>query len=311
MRSNARLTYTEVAAYLAQPAKPFAKNPALGEPLRNLYDVFQALYKARQLRGALDFDAPEMKARFDEHGRIATFVEQARNDAHRLIEECMIAANVQAARFLKKHKIPTLYRVHGQPEADRLDQLREFLKGFAIELPVGRPLTPEDLSAVLEQAAGKEEGHLIETVVGAHAAAGGVPAGEHRPLRAVAHGVCALHVADPPVSRPDRAPGHPACAAQRHGGSIACVALGDGCLRPAMLLQGAPCGRGHARCDVVAQVRVHAGQDRRGVRGAGHRSRGFRVVRAGGGRADRRADPCQRARLGLLQPRQVRLPDGG
>ncbi len=165
MRSAARLTYTEVAAYLAQPAKPFAKNPALGEPLKNLYDVFQALYKQRQLRGALDFDAPEMKARFDESGRIATFVEQARNDAHRLIEECMIAANVQAARFLKKHKIPTLYRVHGQPESDRLDQLREFLKGFAIELPVGRPLTPEDLSAVLEQAAGKEEGHLIETVV--------------------------------------------------------------------------------------------------------------------------------------------------
>ncbi len=168
MRSAARLTYTEVAAFLAQSppaAKPFAKGAALGEPLRHLYDVFQALYKARQQRGALDFDAPEMKARFDENGRIATFVEQSRNDAHRLIEECMIAANVQAARFLKKHKIPTLYRVHGQPEADRLEQLREFLKGFAIELPVGRPLTPEDLSAVLAQAAGKEEGHLIETVV--------------------------------------------------------------------------------------------------------------------------------------------------
>ncbi len=168
MRSAARLTYTEVAAFLAQSgqtAKPFPKGEELGQPLKNLYAVFHALFKARQERGALDFDAPEIKARFDQNGRIATFVEQSRNDAHRLIEECMIAANVQAARFLKKHKIPTLYRVHGQPEEERLEQLREFLKGFAIELPTGRPLTPLDLSAVLAQAAGKEEGRLIETVV--------------------------------------------------------------------------------------------------------------------------------------------------
>lgn len=168
MRSAARLTYTEVAGYLAQAprsARPFAKGEAVGQTLRHLYDVFLALYKERGRRGALDFDAPEVKAHFDEHGRIATFVEQSRNDAHRLIEECMIAANVQAARFLKKHKISTLYRVHGQPEEDRLEQLREFLKGFAIELPHGRPLTPVDLSGVLAQAAGKEEGRLIETVV--------------------------------------------------------------------------------------------------------------------------------------------------
>ncbi len=168
MKSAARLTYTEVAAYLAQATqsdKPFAKGVALGEPLRNLYAVFKALFVARQERGALDFDAPEIKARFDEQGRIAAFAEYSRNDAHRLIEECMIAANVQAARFLKKHRIPTLYRVHGQPEEERLEQLREFLKGFAIELPRGRPLTPTDLSAVLAQAAGKEEGRLIETVV--------------------------------------------------------------------------------------------------------------------------------------------------
>ncbi len=62
-------------------------------------------------------------------------MEAPRNDAHRLIEECMIAANVQAARFLKKHRIPTLFRVHGKPDEDRLEELRLFLQGFNIQLP--------------------------------------------------------------------------------------------------------------------------------------------------------------------------------
>jgi ribonuclease R len=166
MRSRARLTYTKVAAYLANPAA--ANEPevaAVGEQLTHLYAVFKALHAARLQRGALDFDAPEIKVRFDTEGRIAAFVEQPRNDAHRLIEECMIAANVQAARFLTKHKIPTLYRVHGKPEDERLEQLRQFLKGFAIELPVDRDLEPRDLSAVLHKIVGNEEAHLIQTVV--------------------------------------------------------------------------------------------------------------------------------------------------
>lgn len=77
----------------------------------------------------------------------------------------MIAANVQAARFLKRHHIPTLFRVHGQPEEDRLEQLRQFLQGFGIHLPVDRDLEPKDLSAVLHKVVGSEEAHLIETVV--------------------------------------------------------------------------------------------------------------------------------------------------
>ena len=77
----------------------------------------------------------------------------------------MIAANVEAARFLRKHKIPTLYRVHGQPEEERLEQLRQFLSGFAIELPRDRDLEPHDLNAVLQRIVGNEEAHLISTVV--------------------------------------------------------------------------------------------------------------------------------------------------
>lgn len=166
MRSAARLTYTKVAAYLANPgASSDPEVAAQGEQLRHLHAVFLALLGARTKRGALDFDAPELKVRFDTDGRIAAFVEQPRNDAHRLIEECMIAANVQAARFLKKHKIPTLYRVHGSPEEDRLEQLREFLSGFGIQLPTDRDLEPQDLNAVLQRIVGNEESHLIQTVV--------------------------------------------------------------------------------------------------------------------------------------------------
>ncbi|MET0660544.1 MAG: VacB/RNase II family 3'-5' exoribonuclease, partial [Steroidobacteraceae bacterium] len=146
MRSAARLTYTEVAAFLTNPgALGTARLVPLGERITELHAVFKALHRARLQRGALDFDAPEVKIRFDADGRIAALVEQSRNDAHRLIEECMIAANVQAARFLKKHKIPTLYRVHGEPEADRLEQLRTFLAGFGAHLPAGRAPTPKEL----------------------------------------------------------------------------------------------------------------------------------------------------------------------
>ncbi|MGC3980463.1 MAG: ribonuclease R [Steroidobacteraceae bacterium] len=166
MRSAARLTYTEVAAFLANPnALNTEQAQSVAEPLHNLHAVFKALFIARQERHALEFDSPELKARFDEQGKIAAFVEMSRNDAHRLIEECMIAANVQAAKFLKKHKIPTLYRVHGAPEEDRLEKLREFLRGFAISLPQDRDIKPEDLSAVLKRAAESEEARLIETVV--------------------------------------------------------------------------------------------------------------------------------------------------
>lgn len=166
MCSAARLTYTEVAAFLTNPgAMNTAQAQALAVPLQNLHAVFKALFIARSERHALEFDSPELKARFDMQGRVAAFVETSRNDAHRLIEECMIAANVQAAKFLKKHKIPTLYRVHGAPEEDRLEKLREFLRSFAITLPLEGPVTPAVLSSVLKRSSGSDEARLIETVV--------------------------------------------------------------------------------------------------------------------------------------------------
>jgi ribonuclease R len=166
MKSSARLTYTEVAAFLANPHATSSENAArVGKHLQTLYEVYKVLMAQRLKRGALEFDAPEVKARFDANGKIAAIVEYTRNDAHRLIEECMIAANVQAARFLSRHKIPTLYRVHGKPDEDRLEQLREFLRGFAITLPQSEPITPPVLSGILKNVVGKEEANLIQTVV--------------------------------------------------------------------------------------------------------------------------------------------------
>jgi ribonuclease R len=166
MRSSARLTYTKVAAFLANPTAPHEPQVlGAGEQLHHLNEVYRALAAARASRGALDFDAPELKVHFGVDGRIAALVEQPRNDAHRLIEECMIAANVEAARFLKKHRVATLYRVHGQPEEEKLQTLRQFLNGFGIHLPAGETLEPKDLSAVLQGVLANEEAHLIQTVV--------------------------------------------------------------------------------------------------------------------------------------------------
>lgn len=166
MRSAARLTYTQVARFLetGDPAQA-ALAGELSDPIRELHGVYRTLYAARERRGALDFDASEVKIVFDGQGRIADLREQRRNEAHRLIEECMIAANVEAARFLRKHRIPALFRVHGQPEEERLEQLRIFLGGFGISLPTDRPLEPRDLNAVLHRATLSDEARLIETVV--------------------------------------------------------------------------------------------------------------------------------------------------
>ncbi len=272
MCSAARLTYTKVAAYLANPtAKHEPEVVTVGPQLMQLHAVFKALLRARTQRGALDFDAPELKVRFDAEGKIAALVESTRNDAHRLIEECMIAANVEAARFLKKHRMPTLYRVHGAPEDDRLETLRKFLQGFGIQLPVDRDLTPHDLSTVLQQAIAGEEAHLIQTVV-----VRSMPQAVYQPEN-IGHFGLSLpeyaHFTSPIRRYPDLMV-HRGIRHILRGGTaetFPVVARGDGRARAAVLVQGAARRRSDARRDVVAEVRVHERQARRRVRRTGHR----------------------------------------
>ena len=166
MRSAARLTYREVGEFLARPeGRHEPKLEALRERLLALQGVYRSFTRERSGRGALELDTPELKLKFDADGRVAALVEQPRNDAHRLIEECMIAANIAAARFLDRHHVPTLYRVHGLPELDRLETLRQFLREFGLWLPPAEEVKPEHLRDLLAKIGDRPDALLISTAV--------------------------------------------------------------------------------------------------------------------------------------------------
>ena len=166
MRSAARLTYDEVAAMLLEGDAGLRRRHAKVLPvLEQLHAAWRVLARARARRGAVDFDLPEVSMVFDPKGHVARVEPRHRNDAHRIIEECMIAANVEAARFLERQKIPTLYRVHAPPEEDRLGALREFLGAFGLKLPTRERLEPKHLSALVREVEGRPDADLIETVI--------------------------------------------------------------------------------------------------------------------------------------------------
>lgn len=167
MRSAARLTYDQVARALLQ--EDIEEQQAVGEDLlghlRNLYDLFGALRKARDKRGAIDFDSTETEMIFDDRGRVEEVVPRERHDIHKLVEECMIAANVSAANYLLKAEIPALYRVHESPPSEKLEALRSFLAQAGLSLEGGDEPTGKDYQKVMEQARGRPDRHLIETVM--------------------------------------------------------------------------------------------------------------------------------------------------
>jgi len=166
MRSAARLTYREVGEFLARPdGRHEPRLDALRERLLALHGVYRSFTRERTGRGALELDTPELKLKFDEQGRVAALVEYPRNDAHRLIEECMIAANIAAARLLDRYRVPTLYRVHGLPEVDRLATLRQFLREFGLWLPPAEEVKPEHLRDLLQKIGDRPDALLISTAV--------------------------------------------------------------------------------------------------------------------------------------------------
>ena len=166
MRSHARLTYTEVAAMLVDGDTALRERHAKLLPhLERLHAAFQALHAARVRRGAIDFDSTETRIEFGPGRKIEQIVPVQRTDAHRLVEECMIAANVSAARFLKKHKLPALYRLHDRPPVQKLDDLRNFLSGVGITLEGGDEPEPAHYAMVLKAASGRPDQPLIQTVL--------------------------------------------------------------------------------------------------------------------------------------------------
>ncbi len=166
MRSHARLTYSEVAAMLVEKKKSVRKKyQALLPHLENLYAAYQALRTRREKRGAMDFDTDEYKIVFGEGRKIEKIVRVERNDAHKLIEECMISANAAAARFLDRHKTPYLRRVHEGPDPDKVADVRQFLSELGLKLPGGDKPAPGDFMAVLKKAQGRPDAHLIQTLL--------------------------------------------------------------------------------------------------------------------------------------------------
>ena len=166
MHSRARLTYTEVWSWLSDPRTAKAKEAKLLLPhLDDLYSLYQSLAAAREKRGAIDFETAELAIQFDEHGKITAIVPAPRNDAHKLIEECMLAANVCAADFLGKRKQMTLFRVHEPPPPDKLAALREFLATSALHLSGGEKPTAADYAKLLDTARERADFDLLQTVL--------------------------------------------------------------------------------------------------------------------------------------------------
>lgn len=160
MRSAARLTYTRVQR--AQDGMPDAEiAPLMQSVIRPLYSAYKVLLEARDKRGALDLDLPERQVRLGDDGRIAEIGVRERLDSHKLIEEFMVLANVAAAQALEQRQRPCLYRVHDQPDAAKIEGLREFLGTLGISLPAGPRLRPADLNRVLHEVAGKPVARLV------------------------------------------------------------------------------------------------------------------------------------------------------
>ena len=166
MYSNARLTYTQVAEMLAEPDGELAKsNAGIVPHLQHLHELFQKLLQARAKRGAIDFETVETQMIFTEQGKIERIVPVVRNDAHKLIEECMLAANVCAAEFLQTHKHPVLYRIHQGPTPEKLEALREFMKEFGLGLTGDDEPQASDYSKLLKSIKGRPDAGLLQTVM--------------------------------------------------------------------------------------------------------------------------------------------------
>jgi ribonuclease R len=165
-RSHARLTYTEVAAMLDDSeSEASRRHKALRPHIEHLDRLFRRLVKARERRGAIDFETIETQMIFDEQGKIERIVPVKRNDAHRIIEECMLAANVCTSDFLRKHDHPMLYRIHEGPTPEKLAALREFLKGFGLQLSGGDDPHARDYAKLLSRVKDRPDAQLLQTVM--------------------------------------------------------------------------------------------------------------------------------------------------
>jgi len=169
MHSRARLTYTQVAQVLAEQSKKrsgirkqfYELLPHLDE----LYTLYQVLRAGREQRGAIDFETRETRIVFDEDRKIKRIVPTERNVAHKIIEECMLAANVCSARFLEAHELPGLYRVHEPPKAEKLEQVQAFLAEIGMPMNWRSTVKPQSYQQVMSAIEGRADQNIIQTVM--------------------------------------------------------------------------------------------------------------------------------------------------
>ncbi|MCH8943900.1 MAG: ribonuclease R [Proteobacteria bacterium] len=160
MRSKARLTYSQVSDFLTGKSRSSVPK-AQQNSVRELHALYHAFAKARGRRGAIEIDLPQTKFKLNKDGEIDRIEVVPRNDAHRLIEECMIAANVEAAKLLKKQRIPGLYRVHPRPDPDRFNDLRLYLISLGLKVPHPDHVEPRHFTKLIEQVKGRPDSAAI------------------------------------------------------------------------------------------------------------------------------------------------------
>ena len=168
MRSARRFTYEQAAEHLAGQSgvgETSTAQAAESDSLAALAEVYKAFRERRRQRGALEFKVGEVALELDAQGRIASIVPRQRLVTHRIIEECMIAANVEAARWLRKARIATLYRVHDGPSPKRVEELTLYLGALGFKFGSPGSLRPDDLNRVLRELAGSSEAELVETMM--------------------------------------------------------------------------------------------------------------------------------------------------
>jgi ribonuclease R len=166
MHSHARFTYTEVAAILANTRGPEAiRRKDRVQDLLNLHDVYRALLASRQVRGAVDFETTETQIVCDESGRIEKIVPRVRNDAHKLIEEAMLAANVCSADFIQQGQHPGLFRVHEGPTPEKKDILRNYLKALGIGMGLSDDPHTSEFQKIAEATKDRPDAQQIHTML--------------------------------------------------------------------------------------------------------------------------------------------------
>jgi len=160
MRSHARLTYSQVSDFLTGTSQNSVPK-SIQETVRHLHEMYELFARSRQKRGAIELDIPQTRIKLNADGKVESILAVPRNDAHRLIEECMIAANVQAAKFLRHHKIAGLYRVHAKPHPDKFEELRLYLLTLGLKVPHPDHVEPRQFNNLLMQVRDRPDSHAI------------------------------------------------------------------------------------------------------------------------------------------------------